>query len=373
MPESRSDCRKPLIFEFCDPSIALFCIQPSIFYSHGPPPILLLRMLDRRTQQLMLGMIGIIFLGTYGYVLIEHVGWFDAFYMTAITLATVGFEEVWKMSDLGHLWTVVIMFSGIGLFFLIVGQIAQQAVDLKRYRRFRMAKRVKKLNGHFILCGFGRMGQAIAKELKAAGKSFVVIEKEVAQETDLLHADLTFIEGDATQDEVLIEAGIERANTLIGVLKDDQDNLFLTLSARSLKNDLFILTRATIPGSIPKMQRAGADKVINPYEAAGTKLARQAMAPGVVDFIELILNRGNLDLALETITIQADSQASGRSIVDLEIRKKFNIIITAVEQITGEANFNPDPHYKFKANDKLIALGTVENLLLFEKHCEKVL
>jgi len=327
-------------------------------------------MLNTRITQLILGMLGIIFLGTSGYVIIEHVGWFDAFYMTSITLATVGFEEVWKMSDMGHLWTIIIMFSGIGLFFLIAGHIAQQAVDLKRYRRFRMAKQVKKLNNHFILCGFGRMGQAIAKELSAAGKDFVVIEKEVDRALDIIHDDLIFIEGDATQDEVLHQAGIEKATTLIGVLKDDQDNLFLTLSARSLNNKLYILTRATIPGSIPKMKRAGADKVINPYEAAGTKLARQAMAPGVVDFIELILNRGNLDLALETITIQATSQVEGKSIIDLEVRKNFNIIITAVEQTNGEANFNPDPNYKFKADDKLIALGTVENLVAFEKLCE---
>ncbi len=330
-------------------------------------------MLDTRITQLILGMFGIIFIGTTGYVLIEHVGWFDAFYMTSITLATVGFEEVWTMSDLGHLWTIVVMFSGIGVFFLIAGHIAQQAVDLKRYRRFRMTKQVKKLNNHFILCGFGRMGQAIARELKTAGKDFVVIEKETDRIMDMVQEDLIFIEGDATQDEVLLQAGIEQATTLIGVLKDDQDNLFLTLSARSLNSKLYILTRATIPSSIPKMQRAGADKVINPYEAAGTKLARQAMAPGVVEFIELILNRGNLDLALETITIQASSRAEGKSIIDLEVRKNFNIIITAVEQTNGEANFNPDPNYKFKANDKLIALGTVENLAAFEKLCETLI
>ncbi len=330
-------------------------------------------MLDTRITQLILGMFGIILLGTTGYVIIEHVGWFDAFYMTSITLATVGFQEVWKMSDLGHLWTIIIMFSGIGVFFLIAGHIAQQAVDLKRYRRFRMAKRVKKLSDHFILCGFGRMGQSIAKELRAANKSFVVIEKELDKITDITYADFVFIEGDATQDEVLLEAGIERATTLIGVLKDDQDNLFLTLSARSLKSDLFILTRATIPGSIPKMKRAGADKVINPYEAAGTKLARQAMAPGVVDFIELILNRGNLDLALETIAVSAGSRAEGKSIIELDVRKNFNIIVTAVEQTNGEANFNPDPHYKFSNNDKLIALGTVENLMKFEMFCETII
>lgn len=329
-------------------------------------------MLNTRILQLVLSMLGIIFIGTIGYELIEKVGWFEAFYMTSITLATVGFGEVWQMSDMGRLWTIIIMFAGIGIFFLIAGNIAQQAVDFKRYRRFRMAKRVKKLKDHFILCGFGRMGQSIAKELSYAGEKFVIIEQEVTEETESLHPDLTFIEGDATQDEILIEAGIERAKTLIGVLKDDQDNLFLTLSARSLKTDLFILTRATAPGSIPKMKRAGADKVINPYEAAGTKLARQAMAPGVVDFIELILNRGNLDLALETMTIRTGSQAEGKSIIDLEIRKNFNIIITAVEQISGEANFNPDPHYKFSADDKLIALGVVENLMRFEKLCEIV-
>lgn len=236
-----------------------------------------------------------------------------------------------------------------------------------------MAKRVKKLNEHYILCGYGRMGQAIAKELKLAKKSFVVIEKDADKIETLVQNDMLLIEGDATQDEVLVSAGIEKATTLIGVLKDDQDNLFLTLSARSLKNDLFILTRATVPGSIPKMLRAGADNVINPYEAAGTKLARQAMIPGVVDFFELIMNRENLDLTLEIISIDSGSLAEGSSIIDLEIRKKHNIIITAVEQFSGEANFNPDPNYKFRANDKLIALGRVENLQGFEKLCKALL
>ncbi len=326
-------------------------------------------MLDTRIEHLVLGMLGIILLGTAGFVIIENVGWFDAFYMTAITLATVGFQEVWVMSDLGHLWTIFIMFTGIGLFFVIASHIAQQAVDFKRYRRFRMAKRIKKLDEHFILCGYGRMGQAIARELKSAGKSFVIIEKDLEKIASMTPNDMVLIQGDATQDDILLQAGIERATTLISVLKDDQDNLFLTLSARNLKSDIYILTRAAFPESISKMKRAGADKVMNPYEAAGTKLARQAMAPGIVDFIELILNRGNLDLALETITIESGSQADGKSIIDLGIRKNFNIIVTAIEHKTGVADFNPDPVYKFKAKDKLIALGTVDNLKGFEKLC----
>lgn len=317
-----------------------------------------------------MGLVGIIFLGTTGYVLIEGVAWFDAFYMTAITLATVGFQEVWTMSDTAHLWTIFIMFSGIGLFFIIAGHIAQNAVDLKRYRRYRMAQQVKKMKDHIILCGYGRMGQAIARELKAAGKKFVVIENNAEKLETLIQDDSVFIEGDATHDDVLMDAGLEYATTLISVLKDDQDNLFLTISARSLKSDIFILTRATQPASIPKIIRAGADKVMNPYEAAGTKLARQAMAPGVVDFFELILKRENLDLVLETISIAAGSRAEGKSIVDLEIRNNFNIIITAVEQKTGVANFNPDPHYKFRASDKLIALGSLEDLARFEAICK---
>jgi len=319
-----------------------------------------------------MGMLGIILIGTLGYTLIEHVSWFDALYMTAITLATVGFQEIWELSTAGRIWTIIIMFSGIGLFFLIAGHIAQQAVDLNRYRRFRMAKQVKRLDEHFILCGFGLMGQAIARELKRARKKFVVIEKDLDKTSEMLHEDIIVIEGDATQDDILIKAGIDKATTLISVLQDDQDNLFLALSARALKPDIFILTRATIPEVIPKMLKAGANKVINPYDAAGTKLARQAMAPGVVDFIELILNRGNLDLALETIAIAAGSRAEGKSMVDLEIRKNFNIIVTAVESKVGEANFNPDPTYNFKADDKLIALGTLEHLKSFEAFCEAV-
>lgn len=235
-----------------------------------------------------------------------------------------------------------------------------------------MAKQVKKMRDHFILCGYGRMGQAIARELRTAGKKFVVIENSPQKIAALIMDDCIFIEGDATRDETLVEAGIQHATTLIGVLRDDQDNLFLTISARSLKSNIFILTRATQPESIHKMIRAGADKVMNPYEAAGTKLARQAMAPGIVDFFELILNRGNLDLVLETITIAAGSLAEGKSIIELEIRNNFNIIITAVEQTTGVANFNPDPHYKFEAKDKLIALGSLENLVRFEAICRAI-
>lgn len=327
-------------------------------------------MLDTRVERLILGMLSIVLIGTVGYMIIEdEATWFEALYMTAITLATVGFQEVWELSNGGRIWTIVVMFSGIGIFFLIVGHIAQQAVDFKRYRRFRMAKRVRKLKDHYILCGFGRMGQAIARELKDAGKRFVVIEKDPEKIGIMIDDGIAYIEGDATQDEVLVVAGIEKATTLIGVLRADQDNLFLTISARSLKNDLFILTRATVPESIPKIKRAGADKVINPYDAAGIKLARQAMVPGVVDFVELILNRGHLDLTLETISIASRSQVEGKTMVELEIRKKFNIIITAVEQGNGEADFNPDPNYKFKSSDKLIALGAAENLERFVELC----
>lgn len=330
-------------------------------------------MLDTRIERLMLGMLGIVLTGTLGFVIIEGVNWFDALYMTTITLATVGFNEVWELSIFGRLWTITIMFSGIGVFFLIVGHIAQRTVDIQRYRRFRMASQVKRINDHFILCGYGRMGQAIAKELVAAGNKFVVIEKDTEKIGNLMHADMVYIEGDATDDDILVRAGIERAKTLIGVLKDDQDNLFLTLSARSMKKDLFILARATSPSSIPKMKQAGADKVINPYEAAGIKLARQAMSPGIVEYIELIMQRGNLDLALETYTICKDCQAENRSIAELEIRKNYNIIITAVEQVGGLSNFNPDPEYKFKAGDKLIALGNMADLVKFEEIFEAVL
>ena len=330
-------------------------------------------MLDTRLERLIFGMMGIVFVGTTGFVIIEEVSWFDALYMTAITLATVGFSEVWELSALGRLWTIVIMFSGIGLFFMIVGNIAQKAVDIQRYRRFRMANQVKKLHDHFILCGYGRMGQAIARELIAAGMKFVVIEKDPEKIGILVQEDMVFIEGDATDDDILVQAGVKKAKTLIGVLKDDQDNLFLTLSARSMKNDLFILTRATSPSSIPKMKQAGADKVINPYEAAGTKLARQAMAPGIVEYFELIMKQGHLDLVIETITIQKNSRAENQSIIDLEIRKNWNIIVTAVEQLGGPSNFNPDPNYKLKAGDKLIALGNVENLTEFEAICKSVI
>ena len=186
-------------------------------------------MLDTRLERLILGMMGIVLMGTIGFVVLEGVSWFDALYMTTITLATVGFSEVWELSALGRIWTIVIMFSGIGIFFMIVGSIAQRAVDFQRYRRFRMANQVKKLHDHFILCGYGRMGQSIAKELTAAGKKFVVIEKDPDKVANMVQEDMIFIDGDATDDDILAQAGVEKAKTLISVLKDDQDNLFLKI------------------------------------------------------------------------------------------------------------------------------------------------
>ncbi len=326
-------------------------------------------MLDARIGRLLGSLAYIIAAGTLGFVVIEGVYWFDALYMTAITLTTVGFNEVWELSRGGRAWSMLLMFTGIGIFFYIAGQIALQAVDFKRIRRYRMKQRIERIKDHYVICGYGRMGSAIAEEFNQNDTPFVVIENDLDLIEELQTRDFLFIEGSATEDENLLSAGIERAVGLIGVLREDQDNLLLTISARNLNKQLYIITRANTQRNNPKLRQVGADKVINPYREAGIKMARQAVAPSVVDFLDVVLSRKNVDLNLESLEIKPGSEAEGKTMVDLEVRKSFNIIIAAIEQKDGTALVNPDPSYRLNAGDHLIALGNVANLRAFAELC----
>lgn len=326
-------------------------------------------MLDRRIVTSLFLLFSLTLLGAAGYVLMDHVGWFDAFYMTMNTMTTVGFREVWKLSRFSQIWTLFIMVAGVGIFFLIVGQIAQQMVDFKRMRRRHMQNSVKNLTDHYIVCGFGRMGRAVADEFEQERVPFVIIETN-PDKLELIHElKYLLIEGDATKDEVLHQAGIESARGLIAVLSNDAENLFLTLTARSLNKHLYIMARSMEVATTSKLLRVGADKVVNPYETAGHKMARMAIKPGVVEFVEVATHRTKVDFTMETITIQIGSAAVGESLIGLDLRKHYNLIVTAITHPGGASQFNPDPTYKLEAGDVLLTLGNLKNLKRFEKLC----
>lgn len=328
-------------------------------------------MIDRRIAG-SLGLLALLILiGMAGYVTIDDVRWFDALYMTMNTITTVGFQEVWKLSFISKIWTLFIMLAGIGMFFFIFGQVAQKVVDFKRIGRIRMQNQINRLSDHYIVCGFGRMGSAVAQEFAEEGKPFIVIEQNNEKLERIRGLRYLVVEGDATKDDVLIQAGIERARGLIAVLANDADNLFLTLTARSISTELYILARSIETASTNKLIRVGANKVVNPYETAGHKIARLAIKPGVVEFLEIATNQAKVDLTMETTTIQAGSDAEGNSLAGLDLRKNYNLIVAAITNPGRPTRFNPDPDYKLAAGDVLLIIGNLKNLKRFEQLCFK--
>jgi len=230
----------------------------------------------------------IVSFGTAGYMGIEGWNYLDSIYMTIITMTTVGFKEIHDLSFNGKLFTIILIIGGVGtaLYALSTGAKLVLEGELQEiYGRKRLEKKLKELKNHYIICGHGRMGKIISRELKGKNSSLVIIEKrtEILEEKE----DILILEGDATKDDILKKAGIEKAKCLISVLPTDAENLFVVLSARVLNPALFIVARASEEGSEQKLLRAGADRVVSPYHIGGLRIAHTVLKPAVVDFIEI--------------------------------------------------------------------------------------
>ncbi len=306
--------------------------------------------------------------GTAGYMIVEGWPFIDALYMTITTLTTVGFREVHPLSSRGIIFTIVLIVGGVGtvLYALSTGARVILEGELREvYGRKKLEKKIKGLSDHFIICGYGRMGKIIAKELRTEGIPFVVIEKE-PQNLDP-DAGLVFLRGDATQDQSLRDAGIERAKGLISVLPTDAENLFVVLSARGLNPDLLIVSRAVEEGSEQKLLRAGATKVVSPYHIGGLRMAHTVMKPSVVDFIEFATRSGNIGLQMQEISVQEGSSLIGRTLQESDIGKDLGVFVVAIKQATGDTLFSPTFRNALKAGDTLIVLGEVPKLKEFEE------
>lgn len=312
-------------------------------------------------------MVMIISGGTLGYVFLEGWDLFDSFYMTIITLTTVGFGEVHPLSRVGKLFTIALIVGGVGTVFYALSTAAKFMLEgefEEIFGRKRLEKRIKELRDHFIVCGYGRMGRIICRELGEKKIPFAVVEK--MPERLLAGKDFLIVEGDATRDEVLKEVGIERAKGLISVLPTDAENLYVVLSARGLNPTLTIVARAGDEGSEQKLLRAGADRVVSPYYIGGLRIAHTVLKPAVVDFIEFATKSGNIDLQMEEIAIQENSGLVGRTLDDSGIGRELGIIVVAIKEGSGEMRFNPTYKTAIKAGDTLIALGEISKLKALE-------
>jgi len=300
--------------------------------------------------------------GTLGYIVIEGWDTLDSLYMTVITLSTVGFKEVHNLSAGGKVFTMVLIFFGVSVIGYIVGSLAQIMFEGQFHRiigRKKVEKAIDALQDHYIICGFGRIGALICKEFAAKPLPFVVVEKDTGT-IDRMELDghgYLFLRGDATADDTLLKAGIKKAKGLVSVVTSDTENVYITLTARGLNPDLFILARSGEEGSEIKLKRAGANKVVSPYLIGGSRMAQAILRPTVVDFIEIATGREHMELQMEEILIPAHSGFIGESLASSGFRKETGVIIVGIKKDCGKMGFNPESHTRIEAGDTLIVLG----------------
>lgn len=294
----------------------------------------------------------------------------DALYMTVTTISTVGFREVQPLSVTGRYFTIALIVMGVGTMFYAFSSFMSFMIEgemLKILGRRKVETRIKKLKDHYIVCGYGRIGGLICRELAKKPVPFVVIETKPELKERLEQEGYLYIIGDATQDETLLEAGILKAKGIVSVLPSDADNVFIALTVRGLRPELFIVARAGEDDkSEQKLLRAGADKVVSPYVIGGTRMAHAILKPAVVDFIEIATAGGNVELAMEEIMVGRDSELEGKTLAASDIRQNLGIIIVAVKRAEGRMEFNPPPDLLMQSGDKLIVLGDAQQLRRLE-------
>lgn len=301
--------------------------------------------------------------GTIGFHFIEHWPLLDCLYMTAITISTVGFREVQPLSPTGKLFTIFLIMGGVGTM-AFAASMAVEAIIHRQVRmltgRRGMQKDISKLTHHTILCGYGRMGRLVAETMKDSGRDLVVIENNPEVAEDATERGLLVLQGNATEDELLTAAGIERATALVATLGSDADNLFLTLTARGMNKDLSIVVRAYDQDSVRKFHRAGASRVVLPDVVGADHIVRLLTRPSVVDFVELVAKDGGIELEVRQIEIAPDSPFAEKTLAEARIRQATGCIVLAIRRPGQKTIFDPGPETRIHPGDTLLAIGSCE-------------
>ena len=314
--------------------------------------------------------------GTLGFRLIENIEWIDSFYMTVITISTVGFREVKPLSDAGKLFTTTLIFFSLGSI-AYVGYLARFIFDgdfINYYKSYRVEKRIQRLYNHVIICGYGRNGEQAGKELLSHNTPFVVIDnrEEVISKINSHPADIMYIYGDATKEEILKKAGIQRAKALITATSHDSENVFVVLTARSLNPKLKIISRAIDPHSEEKLKKAGADNVIMPELIGGQRMAKLVTQPDIVEFLENMILQKPTEVSLEEVScINIADGFIGKPILHLKRRDISGSNIIGVRDRNGKFIFNPGSEYIMESEDLMFVLGTREQIRIFRKVLEE--
>ena len=301
--------------------------------------------------------------GVLGYALIENYSFLEALYMTIITVATVGFSEVKPLSPTGRLFTSGLIILGVGFAAYSFGTLLEMMVEggfQDILGRRRVEREIRNLKDHYIVCGFGRMGSVVVQELLKRKLTCIVIEADLAKAQDMLERGILAIHGNAGDEAVLQKAGIEEARGLVAVAASDAENLFITITARSLNKNLFITSRAESKGTVQKMLQVGANKVVSPYLIGAYRLVSTILKPAVTHFIELSSIEREMDVRLEEIRVGESSALDGKPLKETPIRSELGIIVIGIEKRDGNMMFNPPSDQVIENGDKLITIGDVK-------------
>lgn len=311
--------------------------------------------------------------GMTGFMLLEGMQPLDALYMTVITLSTVGFGEVSPLHPHGRIFVIFLILFGValaGFTASVIGQLVLEGQFKEIFGRRKMENRIRKVSNHFIIAGYGRVGRQVALEFQRRNVNFVVIEKGEEGVQSLYRDGFLFIQGEATDDDVLRKAGIDSARTLISTLPDEAQNVYLTLTARDINKDLHIIARADYDDGVKKLKRAGADHVVTPHVLGGIRMAMASLRPNVLDFMHTT-SLGEGDLTIEELVIPDSCELSGKSLKDSNLKRDYGITIIGIKKPGREMTIAPDPDTVLEEKDILVLIGKAQGLEALSKLLSK--
>lgn len=314
----------------------------------------------------------IFFVGIFGYRLIEGWSLFDSLYMTVISLTTVGFGETHPMSQAGKSFTMLLIITGVGSFAFIIRNISLQFLQPffgTAIKERKMEQMLKKIKDHYIVCGYGRIGRDVTNILTAQGIPIVVIDKSSNEELETRTNNLLTVYGDASHEDVLIKAGIESAKGLVSAVTSEAENVFITMTARDLNPGLFIISRFEDTATKKKLLRAGANKVVNPYQIGSEKITHIILKPTISKILDFAHQRGQFALNIDELEVKNGNPLVGQTVRQCKIRDEHNIIIIAIEKSDGQIISNPGPNYQFEEDDRVVMIANVTEInALFTKY-----
>jgi len=319
---------------------------------------------EQKLRLVAFGLLVVLLVGTVGFMYLEEMSPVDSLYMTVITLSTVGFGEVNPLHSEGRTFVMFLIIFGVGLAgytATVVGQMVLEGQIREMLGRRKMDSRIRKMTGHYIIAGYGRVGRHVTSEFQRRGVSFVVLERNDDAIAQLVDEHVPFVQGDSTDEDTLRSAGIESASTLISTLPDEAQNVYLTLTARDMNKKLKIIARADMEGGEKKLMRAGANHVVTPHILGGMRMAMASLRPNVVDFMQ-VTSLGEGGLSIEELIIPANCRLSGKTLVESKIKQDYGVTIIGIKQKGKQMIIAPEPDTVLSECDILVLIGPLDSL-----------